>query len=174
MSDNDNKTEVPRVSTIMGTITMNALFPRVEPNYKHTFPRREILHEQAPPHIQSVNQGLDKEGVDLRQNHIEHFKRGMEIDNHKPLANQWVYFHNFIKNAKSIKNETKIANSFYEEYKDEVQKEGANLKTKVYAEAGVHCHTLFGAAKAAQNPYIAHEDDLAIGATMDYYRSHKS
>lgn len=175
MSKNDSKTgQAPSLLRAIGIVMRKALFPEVEPNYKYTFPNREILHHQSPPHVQSVNQYLDKEGIDLHQDHIEHFKRGIEIDNHKPRVNQYEYIHNFTKNAKSIKNETKIANSFYEEYKNEVRKgDDAKPKTKVFAEAGVHAHTLFGAAKTALNPYIAHEDDLAIGTTMDYYRSCK-
>ncbi|WP_058533962.1 hypothetical protein [Legionella saoudiensis] len=175
MSKNNGQTnQAPNLFSAAVNVIKAGLLPRVQSDYKYTFPTRETLHHQVPPHVQSVNEYLDKEGIDLHKGHIDHFKRGSDIDTHTLPMNECAYIHNFTKNAKSIKNETKIAASFHEEYTNETLKGAhADPRIKVYASVGVLAHTLFGAVKAAQNAYTAHEDDFATGVTMDYYRNCK-
>ncbi len=139
--------------------------PSIDPDYEFKFPQRKILHEKAPPVVQAVNQYLDEKGVDLHQDHVEHFERGFEIDDH-PVEG---YQQKLSKWGKTIKNEKKIINSFVKEVEEETQKGIEADPTKViYGQAGVIAHTLFGTVKAATNPYVAHENDLSIGTLHDY------
>lgn len=144
---------------------IKAAFSNVDESYEYKFPQRKMLHEKAPPHVQAVNQHLDKEGVDLAQEHVIHFERGFEIDGHEGEG----YQHNMKKWAKTVKNERKIADSFQKEADEEAKKGVDADQTKItYAKAGYLAHTLFGSGKAAMNPYVSHEEGLGIGAIHDY------
>ena len=148
-----------------------ALIGNVDPSYEYQFPERKVLHEQTPSHVQAVNQHLDKEGIDLESQHVEHFNRGTKIDNHTPLTQS----ERARKYFKTLKNESKIADSFNEEAKKEQAKgDNADQRKIVYAKSGCLAHTLFGAGKAATNPYFAHEEGFAIGCTSDYLLSSKN
>lgn len=148
----------------LGVIKASFTF-NIDSDYEFKFPQRKMLHEKAPPHVQAVNQHLDKKGVDLHQDHVEHFERGFEIDDYpvegfQEKLTQW---------GKTVKNELKIIDSFGREVQEETKKGIEADQTKIiYAKAGVLAHTMFGSVKAATNPYVTHEDGLSIGAFHDY------
>ncbi|PWY55149.1 hypothetical protein DGG96_13285 [Legionella qingyii] len=151
-------------------VVKEGLVGKADPNYEYKFPERKMLHEKTPSHVQAVNQHLDKEGIDLEKKHVEHFERGTQIDDFKPKN----ILERGRKEFKTLKNETKIAQSFHEEAEAELQK-GANADQRkiVYAKAGWLAHTMLGGAKAARNPYFAHEEGFEIGTTADYLLSSK-
>ncbi|KTD36347.1 hypothetical protein Lnau_1331 [Legionella nautarum] len=157
---------VPGLWEATYNVIVAAFKSEVTHNYVYQFPQRKTLHEKSPPHVQAVNQHLDREGIDLEQEHIEHFERGSKIDEHEVSG----HLQKLRKWGKTIKNERKIADSFAKEAKEEAKKGYEADQTKItYAKAGWIAHTLFGAVKAATNPYVAHEDVLDAGSTIDYH-----
>lgn len=167
--DQDQKRYPGLFAATLGVIKA-ALTSNVDQSYEYQFPQRKILHEKAPPRVQAVNQHLDKEGVDLHPNHVPHFERGTQIEDHPGEG----YQHNLEKQAKTIKNEKKIANSFREELQEEAKKGNqADPRKMTYAKAGYLAHTLLGTTKAAMNPYVIHEDGLGIGTVHDYLDFHQ-
>jgi hypothetical protein len=165
-SEKQEQKTIPSLWEATYNVIVAAFRSEVTHGYEYQFPQRKTLHEKSPPHVQAVNQHLDREGIDLGPKHIEHFERGSKIDDHDSLG----YFNKLRKWGKTIKNERKIADSFAKEAEEEAEKGSEADQTKIaYARAGWIAHTLFGAAKAAANPYVAHEDVLDAGSTIDYH-----
>lgn len=169
-SNKQEQKSIPGLWEATYNVITAAFKSEVDQGYKYQFPQRKILHEKSPPHVQAVNQHLDKEGIDLDQEHVGHFERGTKIDEYEGQG----YFSKLTKWGKTIKNEKKIANSFAKEAEEEAKKGSeADQKKLTYAKAGHLAHTLFGAAKAAANPYVAQEDVLDVGSIIDYHLDYR-
>lgn len=165
------KSKDENVINVTYKVVKEGLLGKADPNYEYKFPERKMLHEKTPSHVQAVNQYLDKKDIDLEKQHVEHFERGTQIDDFKPKN----ILERGRREFKTLKNETKIAQSFYDEAKEEQRKgPSADQKKIVYASAGWLAHTMLGGAKAARNPYFAHEEGFEIGTTADYLLSSKN
>lgn len=141
-----------------------AIIGKPDSNYEYQFAERKILHEKSPPHVQAVNQHLDQQNVALEEVHLTHFERGFSIDNHPVSSLE----EKGKRHWKTIKNERKLADSFYQEAENELKKEDVDQTKAIYARSGYLSHTLFGSFKATTNPFVAHEEGFEIGATHDY------
>ena len=165
-----NTERLPSFISALSGVVHAALRPTVDPHYQCSLPNRQALSEQTKvPAIQSVNQKLDKAGVELDESHIANFKRAEDVRDYP--ASGWC--DRLRQRYKEIKAEQKIAQGFRNEAIAEQQKgAAADPKKVLYAKTGAWAHTLFGAALAAANPGFAHEDDLGIGSTLHCLDAH--
>lgn len=151
-------------------VVYQALDASVHHQYDYKLPERKILSQNTPPHVQAVNQMLDRKEVELSYES----RRLIELQHRiveKTTCRQTKVYRDAIFEAKIADSFKRQDEKTLQQYSKLPLTEENIAKCKEqrgFDLVGHRAHMLFGMFKQAANPYDAIDDTLGQGARYDY------